>query len=148
LLKGGVPVMSTQKKLIGLLGLAAAGVALGALAASWWSRRAVSAAPSAQVAARRDLDAESAARALDDALHDLPPDSTVFEPAPVSDRHITARPSAHASQWQSADDYDAISPDELGSAFLARALAERVGCAGDDDEILDERSGFRIVQRD
>jgi hypothetical protein len=72
----------------------------------------------------------------------------VFEPAPMSDRHITARPSAHASHWQSADDYDAISPDELGSAFLSRATDSLSEGASEDDEILDERTGFRIVQPD
>lgn len=138
--------MSKQKKLMAMLGLAAASVALGALAAAWWSRRGATAAPLAEASASPEPLAERDARARDDALYDLPPDSSVFEPEPVSDRHITARPSAHASQWQSADDYDAISPDELGAAFLARATDSLSEGAGDDDEILDERTGFRVVQ--
>jgi hypothetical protein len=71
--------------------------------------------------------------------------SGVYEAAPVSDRDVSARPQAHAHRFASADDYDAVSPEELGTAFLARATESVSDVEGDDLNDLAEIPGFQVT---
>ena len=130
--------MSKHRLVFGLLGLAAAGVALGVLA-----RRSIAARPHLP-SAPAPL---SSFQDLPDDLDELPPDSSIFDPPPVSERDVSARPHAFARRLVSADDYDAISADDLGAAFLARATDSSAPTEdyGDDAE-EDGLVGFQILQ--
>lgn len=133
--------MSKQQVFLGLFGLAAAGIAIGVIANRFIaSRKPWVAAEPAQLAA-------ASLAYLSRELDELAPESSGFEPSPVSDGYVSARPHAYTRRSASADDYDAIGADELGSAFLARAT----DASGAEREFGDETdegdlAGFQIVQ--
>jgi hypothetical protein len=69
---------------------------------------------------------------------DLPPSSLSFEEARDS-QPVDARPARQNVGLQSPDDYDALSPEELGAAFLAGATALE-----EPPSATSEIAGFRI----
>ncbi|MDF3068709.1 MAG: hypothetical protein K0R38_4310 [Polyangiaceae bacterium] len=122
--------MRHHRSLLAWLGLAAATVTVAALASKLLAARQTS----LRTTERRVLPP----RWLDD---ELPPDSTVLEPAPASSRHVSAQPRDYARRPFAAEDAEAIGADELGSAFLARATGgEMMNDADEEDDL----SGFQI----
>jgi hypothetical protein len=115
-----------------------AGAVCAAGIAVWLSRRHDRAsAESATDLASSDFDT--------DELEDSPPNSYTFEAEPQSTRVLSAQPSGRNAGYHTPDDYGALSPEELGAAFLAGAT----------DTALDEPpsstadlSGFQIFDRD
>jgi hypothetical protein len=124
--------------------LVMSGVAAGALALGWLARRAARHGIEPTIARAKlspphpsDDDvgrAVSAARARR---------SSGFEPSWSSERHLTARPRETYALSESADDYDALSPEELGVAFLVGAT-EGVSDAPPDSTA--EMVGFQIFE--
>lgn len=123
--------MSKRQGMRGL-GLAAMSAAAAAIVVWWWRS-----APIARATLTPRLDAH-------EEIDDLPPDSSIFEPAPLSERQLSARPSDRPRRSQSADDLHAIRVDDLGSAFLARATDSPTE-DDEDGDTLTEYSGFRII---
>ncbi len=136
--------MSKQKLVFGVLGLACVGLALGALATRVIaSRKAPLPKADGSMTARGGTPPQAPASYE---LDELAPDSTVFEPAPVSDRLVSARPHDYARRPISADDYGSINADNLGAAFLARVTdSTSTDAEGYDESEADELAGFQIV---
>lgn len=74
-----------------------------------------------------------------------PPNSFSFEPAEAPTEGVTARPSARPSAISSPDDYDSLSPDDLGAAFLAGATDTSLD---EPPSSTAELSGFQIYEAD
>ncbi len=126
--------MSSKQDVMRGIGIAVASASLVAIAVWWW---------------RRDSrDSATATPVIDphEEIVDEPPaDSTVFHPAPLSERQVSARPSDRVRRNVSADDYGAIGVDDLGSAFLARATDSLSDADDEDSEALTDSAGFRII---
>lgn len=74
-----------------------------------------------------------------------PPNSFSFEPAEAPSEGVTARPSARPTGISSPDDYDSLSPDDLGAAFLAGATDTSLD---EPPSSTAELSGFQIYEAD
>jgi hypothetical protein len=120
---------------LALGGLAAVGAAL-----FWLTRRSDD---------QRDLVVQSPLQSEaywdEDGLEDVSPSSYAFEPEPLSDGRITARPSDRSVSLQSFDDLDALSPEELGTAFLTGATDTSIEPAPHSTA---EISGFQIYDHE
>lgn len=73
------------------------------------------------------------------------PSSYSFEPAAPPTEGVTARPSERPTGISSPDDYDSLSPDDLGAAFLAGATDTSLD---EPPSSTAELSGFQIYERD
>jgi hypothetical protein len=86
--------------------------------------------------------AESPLLTWNDAEDEPAPDSSVLEPAPASDRDLSAQPRDFARRPAAPEDAEAIGADDLGAAFLARATGYDAQEEVEDDE---ELAGFQIL---
>jgi hypothetical protein len=118
--------MSAQRWLLGIVGV---GVLIGG-AAALVARRF---APTPQDS--------SPAASLEEQLDELAPDSTVFEPAPLSESNWTVRTQERAPRRSSADDLESFGSDELGFAYLSRATEQG---SFEEDALDAELIGFQI----
>jgi hypothetical protein len=115
-----------------------AGAVCAAGIAVWLSRRhGQGSAESAADAAASDFDT--------DELEDSPPNSYTFEAEPNSTRVLSARPSGRNAGYHTPDDYGALSPEELGAAFLAGATDTALD---EPPSSTAELSGFQVFDRD
>lgn len=123
--------MNAQRWVLGIVGVAALVGGAAALAARIF-------APTArQISLSPDL-------TPDDSIEDLPPDSTAFEPEPLSESTLTVRPRTLAPRRSSADDWESFGSDELGAAYLSRATEQGLL---EEDSLEAELVGFQIIDR-
>src|SRR5690349_18998092 len=113
-------------------------LALGAVAvagaAVWLLRRS---SPAPELAEPRATTVPT----LSEEWEELAPSSLSFGAELDSDDRVNARPVGRNAGFQTPDDYDAFSPEELGAAFLAGATDTALEEApGSTSEI----SGFQI----
>lgn len=119
--------MSAQRWLLGFLGVSALAGGAALLAARLFAPKAPDAAPTTS-----------------NELDELPPDSTVFEPAPLSESDLTVRLRERGPRWSSADDWESLASNELGAAYLSRATEQG---ELEEDSLEDELLGFQIIER-
>lgn len=82
--------------------------------------------------------------AIAEEWEDLPPSSFSFEADMESDEPVDARPIGRNTGFHGPDDHDALSPEELGAAFLAGATDTALeGPPSSTSEI----AGFQIYHR-
>jgi hypothetical protein len=82
--------------------------------------------------------------AVSEAWEDLPPSSFSFEADLESDEPVDARPVGRNAGFHSPDDRDALSPEELGAAFLAGATDTALD---EPPSSTSEIAGFRMYHR-
>lgn len=86
----------------------------------------------------------AAVPAITEEWEDLPPTSFSFEADLETDEPVDARPAGRNAGFHSPDDHDALSPEELGAAFLAGATDTALeGPPSSTSEI----AGFQIFHR-
>lgn len=73
------------------------------------------------------------------------PDWHRLEPEPDPLPQVSARPSVRHGSPSSPDDYDALSPEDLGAAFLAGATDTALD---EPPSSIAELQGFRIFERE
>ena len=122
-------------------------IALGAVAiagaAAWLLRRSAPASTWADPAAAA---LPAAAEAWQDVWEEAP-NSFSFEPELESeqDREVSARPMGRNAGFRAPDDYDALSPEDLGAAFLAGATDTALEEAPSSTA---EIAGFQVFKRE
>lgn len=112
------------------------GAAVVAATVTWWLRR--SAEPRVAVEPLPAVTEGVRPRAL-------PPTWSRLETEPESSPRISARPSVRHDSPSSPDDYDALSPEDLGAAFLAGATDTALD---EPPSSIAEIQGFRIFDRE
>ncbi len=124
--------MSLIAARIRTVALVAGGAAVAAATIAWLVRR------SAESPAARELRPGAGHRAP-------PPHWSRVEAQPEELPQVTARPSVHLESPSSPDDYDALSPEDLGAAFLAGATDTALE---EPPSSIEELQGFRIFERE
>jgi hypothetical protein len=116
--------------------LVAGGAALAAATVAWLFRRAVDS---------RETSEHRPPATVEGARHLVPsPHWPRFEPEPELPQ-VSARPSVRPEGRSSPDDYDALSPEDLGAAFLAGATDTALD---DPPGSIAELQGFQIFERE
>src|SRR5688500_12295401 len=117
--------------------LVAAGAAVFAATVAWLLRR------SADSRAESELPPAVLAEGL--GRRALPPARSRVEAESEPSPQISARPSVRHDSPSSPDDYDALSPEDLGAAFLAGATDTALD---EPPSSISEIQGFRIFDRE
>ncbi|HYJ09856.1 MAG TPA: hypothetical protein VEX18_12630 [Polyangiaceae bacterium] len=117
--------------------LVAGGAAVAAATVAWLLRRA---------AESRETREHRPPAIAEGKRHRLPlPHWSRFEPEPERLPQVSARPSVRHEGPSSPDDYDALSPEDLGAAFLAGATDTALD---EPPSSIAELQGFRIFERE
>lgn len=119
--------------------LVAGGAAMAAATVAWLLRRS---------AESRETSESRPPAIAEGARHHLPvplPHSARIEPEAERLPQVSARPSVGHESPSSPDDYDSLSPEDLGAAFLAGATDTALD---EPPSSVAELQGFRIFERE